>query len=412
MDQLTLYGLNKAGGYKVWIITTDDQGLITIQHGKEGGKLQVKSELVKGKNLGRSNETTPAEQAVSEAEGKIKKQKDSGYRETKEELEELPLLAMLAVDFTKVGHRMEFPCYGSDKYDGLRCLAKKRGGMVTLESRKGLPYDLPHIQDQLSRTMFEGETYDGEIYLHGYALQEISSAVKRTDTQGAIDDARRKYDKLLASNHFGAEILAAQEELEDAQRIHLLRPELQFIIFDALSFDITEETPFEDRLAHLGTVSGYMAGWATMTHIRTATYVPINNEEELRAAHADAVRRGYEGLMLRSRKGLYESGKRSSGLMKYKTFLDEEFEVVGYEIDKDGCIVYVCKNNLNDHTFNVIFGSKEWKRMKALTAGEDNGKFLTVKFQTRYKNTLLPQFPTGVDFREGTVVNGEFIPSE
>jgi hypothetical protein len=39
-------------------------------------------------------------------------------------------------------------------------------------------------------------------------------------------------------------------------------------------------------------------------------------------------------------------------------------------------------------------------------------KFLNVKFQSRYKGTLLPQFPTGEYIREGKMVNGEFVPSE
>lgn len=410
MEELTLYGLNKAGGFKVWMISTDDQGLITVRHGKEDGKLQVKSEKVKGKNIGRSNETSPAEQAISEAEGKIKKQRDKGYRDTKAELTELPLIAMLATDYTKVGHRMEFPCFGSDKLDGVRCLAKKRNGVITLESRTGQPYSVPHIEEQLALIMFEGETYDGELYVHGYALQEITSAVKRTDTEKEIDKASRKLNKAFGGSV--EEWEAAKLELEEAQLIHELRPQLEFVIFDVLSPEFAPDATFETRLRFLEFFRDYRHCNFPVPNIRLLRYTEIKDQDALVAAHADAVRRLFEGLMLRSKKGVYESGKRSADLMKYKVFLDAEFPVIGYEIDKDGCIVYVCKNDLNDLPFNVIFGTKEWKQAKALTAGEDNGKFLTVKFQSRYKRTLLPQFPTGVMFREGKLVDGVFIPSE
>lgn len=405
--ELTLYGLNKAGGYKEWTISTDEQGLITIRHGKLGGKLQTKSELVKGKNIGRANETTPAQQAVSEAEGKIKKQKDKGYRENKEDLQELPLHAMLAYDYHKAGHRIEFPCYGSDKYDGVRCLAKKRDGEVTLESRTGQPYDVPHIVDQLSRMMFEGETFDGELYLHGYALQEITSAVKRTDTQGEIDKARRKYAKAeLGSKEFWE----ATEELEEALLIHEIRPQLEFIIFDILSPELDDDADFATRLNFLSSFRDRRLYNFNAPNIAITYYSLIANEEELKEDHADAVDRGYEGLMLRNMKGKYESGKRSYDLQKYKTFFDKEFLVVGYEVDKDGCIVYTCKNDLNDLSFNVIFGDKEWKMQAAKEGEKYLQKALTVKFQSRYKGTLLPQFPTGVAFREGTWVNKEFVP--
>lgn len=407
--ETTLYGLNKAGGFKVWIINTDEQGLITIKHGKENGKLQIKSELVKGKNIGRSNETTPAEQAVSEAEGKIKKQKDKGYREDKADLQELPVIAMLAYDYHKAGHRIEFPCYGSDKYDGVRCLAKKRGGVVTLESRTGQPYDVPHIVDQLSRMMFEGEIFDGELYLHGYALQEITSAVKRTDTQGEIDKARRKYAKAeLGSKEFWE----ATEELEEALLIHEIRPQLEFIIFDALSPEFGDDADFTTRVGFLSFFRDYRLCNFPAPNISTTYYSLITDEEELKEQHADAVNRGYEGLMLRNLRGLYESGKRSYDLQKYKTFLDAEFLVTNYTVDKDGCIVFTCRNDLNDLPFNVIFGDKDWKKKAAQEGEKYLQKALTVKFQSRYKGTLLPQFPTGVIFREGTWVGKEFVPHD
>lgn len=366
MEELTLYGLTKTGGFKVWMISTDDQGLITIRHGKEGGKLQVKNEMVKGKNIGRSNETSPAEQAVSEAEGKIKKQMDKNYRPTKEELTDIPLLPMLAQDYRKHGKRIKFPCFGSPKLDGLRCLATCKTGYVELKSRTGQIYTVEHVQRDLLAIMEPGEVWDGELYIHGKALQEIQSAVNKPN-----DDT----------------------------------PFLTFQIFDV----VVEDETYEERVKRFLPISFSVR---RVEWVRILPVLQIQNEYEMKVKHGRAVAEGYEGIMLRNYKGVYESGKRSADLQKYKEFLDEEFEIVGHTVDKDGCIVYICRNNVNDLTFNVIMGSKEEKQANALIGESFHGKVLTVKFQSRYKGTLLPQFPVGVCFREGYWLDGEFFPAE
>ena len=50
-----------------------------------GDKKQNTKETVYGKNRGRSNETTDEEQALLEFERKVKKKKEEGYVETRED---------------------------------------------------------------------------------------------------------------------------------------------------------------------------------------------------------------------------------------------------------------------------------------------------------------------------------------
>lgn len=396
----TLYGLDKKGGFKEWTIETDAQGLLTVRHGKEGGKLQVKSEVVKVKNVGRANETTPEQQAENEALGRIKKQQDKGYRENKEDLTALPVLPMLASDYNKVGHRIWEKgqgVYGSDKLDGVRCLAKKQDGIVVLESRTGQPYDLPHVVEELQQTMADGETWDGELYLHGYALQDITSAVKRTDPKVKLQQALAKLQKCgtQLAGHLSDAYIEAQAEYHEAELIDAIRPQLQFILFDVVTDD-----EFKFRLVELDKVATRLED-RLCEYISVIEYYVVTDDDHLRnVLHPDAVRRGFEGVMLRCAMGLYESGKRSAYLQKYKTFLDSEFRVIGTLLDKEGLIVFTCANDVKDNDFEVIFGSKEQKRIWALTPDAFTDKMLTVKYQTRYKNTLLPQFPTGVAFRD------------
>lgn len=401
----TFYGKDKKGGFKVWQIQVEHvncdqpEAILTISHGQEGGKMTIKPESFTSGKQGRN----AFEQAISEAEGRIKKQVDKGYRLDKADLEELPLLAMLSGDYNKIPKRIKWEdgVHVPDKFDGVRCLVKcVTLGDIRLESRTGQPYDVPHIVKELMFIMNPGDVLDAEIYLHGYVLQDINSAVKRTDTQKKIDQAQRKYEKAVGDEA----IQEAYTELMEAQLIHEIRPKLQLHVFDMPS-----EKPWHQRLDDL---FFYAHARFNYEFVIMADNPIAFSEEEMKILHKDAVRRGYEGVMLRNKMGMYESGKRSADLQKYKEFVDEEFEILGIIPAKDDGSVYELKNNLNDLTFTCTMGDMP-SRAKALAEKHLYiGKFLNVKFQSRYKGTLLPQFPTGEYIREGKVVNGEFIPNE
>uniref|UniRef100_A0AAU6VZP9 DNA ligase n=2 Tax=unclassified bacterial viruses TaxID=12333 RepID=A0AAU6VZP9_9VIRU len=398
MIDKTLYGKDKKGGFKTWRVYTlpvfggdygTDGAKLVIEHGKEGGKLTKKEEDFDSGKQGRN----ALQQADFEAESRINEQLQSQYRFTKEELENLDILAMLAADYTKQGHRVEYPCYGSVKYDGVRALAKKRNGVVTLESRKSLLFNLPHLIEILTIHMEDGDIWDGEIYKHGEELQDILSAIKRTDTQTAIDKAVKKTEKArYATPYDEAKHKEVSAELAEAVHIHELRPQLQFHIFDVVS-----DKKFVDRVKDLDSLCGIPV---VSPHIQITEYFYIADEEDMKTKHKVAVGLGYEGIMLRNFKGLYESGKRSADLQKYKTFFDSEFLILDVVPNKDDGSAYLVKNDLNELTFTVTLGSMS-DRAKALENKElYKQKSITVKYQTRYKGTLLPQFPTGVAIRD------------
>lgn len=405
----TFYGLDKSGGFKVWQIEVRDglngDAYLVVTHGKEGGKLQEKVDYIGSGKQGRS----AVEQAISEANGKIKKQIDKNYREDKADLEIVPLLPMLASDYNKVGHRIEFPCYGSVKYDGVRCLAIKYAGDVRLESRTGQPYNVPHLEAAFVDFMRDSEVNDGEIYLHGYALQDITSAVKRIDTQKEIDKVKRdiakhgaEYRRPSKDENITNPTLA--EELENAELIHYIRPRLQFHIFD-----IPMDGDFQTRLEAMDEVHAERKDISEFIYL--TEYDIVADDNALRTVHHPrAIRDGFEGYMLRNKKGVYESGKRSGDLQKFKTFIDEEFKILDIVEDKQGNAVFVLKNNLNDQKFQCVMGDMGERKVFLLQKETLKGKWLKVKFQTRYKGTLLPQFPVGLMVREGYEVEGTFIP--
>lgn len=418
----TLYGLEKNGTVKVWSIETSDSpdnshSIITVRHGQLDGAMTLQVTMIVAGKQGR----TISGQAVNEAKAKVKKQLDKNYRRSIEELTDLPLLPMLAVDYRKQGHRVKWQdgVYVSDKLDGLRLLAKcvpsqrDIGKAIKLESRTGQPYSIPHIEQELLHIMDIGEVLDGEAYVHGECLEDITSAVKRTNTQAKIDAAERKLAKAMKAKDPTAELIA-KAELTEALLIDQIRPQLKFVIFD-----VPSDKPWNERLSDL--VQVWMGNRLPLgqSSIDVVRYTLVSSEDEAKALHKDAVDRGYEGVMLRNLHGLYESGKRSADLQKYKEFFDAEFSVRGYKLDVEGQLVWICQNDVNDLPFNVIFGSEIEKAamLAEIEARVAAGlpwlvRALKVKFQKRYKKTLLPQFPTGVMFREGVFVNGEFIPDE
>lgn len=430
MFEKKLFGLNKDGSVKEWSIEVKDglngDAYVTISSGKQGGKHTINTEYF-GHGHGKQGRT-PEQQAVSESQARVTKQIKKGYRETIEELTDLPIMAMLAKDHTKAGkdqeQKIEEGVFTSDKLDGIRLLAfcELTDGVKTvkLKSRMGEAITLPHIASQLLTIMNPGEIYDGEAYVHGPALQDINSAVQRTDTQAKIDECLKKLDRAgekhrksytaagLQQNRFEYEgeceqkVIEARAALENAYLIHDLRPKLEFHVFDIVDL----KKKFSQRLLALIDCDDR---FEQTTHIKRVTYRVAHSLEELTEQLKDCISRGYEGIMYRFEDGMYESGKRSAFLWKFKLFFDEEFEIVGSHKDKVGGIIFELKNNINNEEFDCVMGDYGWRL--AVADDDFSGQYMTVKFQARNKGTLIPQFGTGKDIRKGVIIDGKFTPT-
>jgi DNA ligase-1 len=113
----------KTGKTKYWQVSAyeeDGHAWVAAEYWQDEGQHQVAARKVLGKNIGRSNETTPIQQAVLEAESEWKKQKDKGYHEEGETTDDKYCLPMLAHDYKKRGHNIVYPCWGQPKLDGFR----------------------------------------------------------------------------------------------------------------------------------------------------------------------------------------------------------------------------------------------------------------------------------------------------
>ena len=80
---IPLYSLNTNGTIQKWHITVNGD-MIFKEYGQEGGSMQIVAETItKGKNIGKANQTTPAQQALLEATAQWEKKLKSGYTKTK-----------------------------------------------------------------------------------------------------------------------------------------------------------------------------------------------------------------------------------------------------------------------------------------------------------------------------------------
>lgn len=166
MNETTIYKLDSKG--KLRFITISTKGNLVLQTSGLVGTdspVTAESECI-AKNVGRANATTAEEQAVSEANAKLKKKLEEGYYRTPEDAQGGDLvLPMLAKDFKKEEKKVVYPVFVQKKYDGMRMLAIKKNGIVNLISRKGKEITtLNHIKIQLEDPSIPDNIYDGEAY--------------------------------------------------------------------------------------------------------------------------------------------------------------------------------------------------------------------------------------------------------
>ena len=380
----TLQGEATTGKAKVWSIRVferDGGGVIETSHGYLGGKIQISEKIIAtGKNIGKKNETSPVQQAISEARAAWIKKKESGYQENGVEADDddepsgllaLPIsrtkgidgavpCPMLAHEYQKRGKTFTFPCYTQPKLDGTRCLAIQGKGLFS-RLRKTFPH-MEHIMEEINRIPSAGPLIlDGELYSTELTFQEIVGLVKRETLKPGDVEKQKKI------------------------KFHV--------------YDIITNTDFEDRLEYLRRL--FFANHTLLQHVVLVSTNVCKSEEEMKKQHAEHIVQGYEGIMLRNPKGLYKHS-RSADLLKYKEFFDAEYRVVGFKEGEGleaGCVIWTCQTKDGKEFHCRPRGSRE-ERIELFQQGRNYlNKMLTVKYQ-ELTDEGLPRFPVGIAFRD------------
>ena len=269
MNLPRLYKPTKTGAIQICDISVSG-AVVSTTFGQLDGKLQISTDTCSPKNTGRSNATTAEQQAILEAQSKFAKKVKSGYSQ---ELTSTPTvqLPQKVKTYQDNKHLVSYPCYATPKYNGLNgtywLLPDKT---LKLTSRGGdeLP-PIPHLEPTILKMMehFKTTCINGELYISGESLQNITSAVKKP------------------------------KELSKS---------LEFIPFELPLVS----APYKDKVALL---------------IKYIPIVYITREEMLEEFYAATVGAGYEGVVIYNTDSIYQFNQRSSTVLKYKPVADAEY---------------------------------------------------------------------------------------
>ena len=371
MQQVIMFHLplifkrTQTGAIQEWLITIEGNSFFTTEGQTNGKKTISKPTIVKGKNIGRSNETTACEQALKQAKSKWTKKIETGYTEDikKIDIALTYFSPMLAHKYNNYKTKIKFPVLVSAKIDGARVIATKNG----LYTRNGKEYlSCPHINKLLKPLFKVHPTWviDGEVYSHDNNFEKIMSLVKKKKPKEEDLKASEEMVKLWVFDG-----VIDDKKCEFKNRFNMIKNEITNLI--------------PDYEKHIVFVENKIA----------------NNHEEVVKAHDKYVEQGYEGVMIRIVDSPYEC-KRSKNLLKLKSFQDDEFEILEIIEGIRGRSNMAGKIKVKDKQGNIfgagIKGGEEY--YKELLKNKDKlvGKLATVRYQELSKDGI-PRFPVVVN---------------
>ena len=377
-----LYKKDSNGSIRTWEIwvervgtssSGDDIYHIKTRSGVEGSENMVEPEP-QYVTEGRQNRTI-AQQAQSEAQSKWLRKLDEGYKLTRASaITEINILPMLAKKFSKAARHIEYPAAGQRKFDGVRCLAMSAEGFpsnIVLLTRKNKEFaGMNSLRSEIALLNLPPSiVLDGELYSDTLTFQRVSGLV------------RKKPENL------------SERDLEDLEQV-------SYRIYDLINLSNMDMT-FAARYRLLQSLLRAVPSSQT-PRLRLTRNVRIRNEEDVAAHLALFEEEGFEGLMVRNLESPYELDKRSKHLQKVKTFIDEEFPIVGYYEatgNDRGTPIWECEAP-NGRRFRARpMGTLAERRELWANRDAAIGRPLTVRF-FEYTDDGVPRFPVGVAIRD------------
>lgn len=361
MQLETLYSRRSDGKLQEWTIHVYENKFWTVS-GIHGGALVVtKPTVCKGKNVGRSNETTSEEQALSEAKAIWNKKYDSGYRPTKDvKINSSGFFEpMLAKSYDDYKDGLVFPVACQPKMDGGRCVARATG----LWTRNGKVWvSCPHIEAALEPLFAKNNNLilDGELYCDKY---------------------KNDFDTMMSL------IKRSKPTKEDFARAEA---NVQLWLYDIYIKDVN----FIERQKRLVELVSKLDS----KYLVLVNTIVAKNHTDIDKHYEQCLNDGFEGQIIRA-DAPYEN-KRTSSLLKRKEFITEEYSILdiqeglGNRKDTAGFMCFVTKEGKSFKS--NIKGSHEylakiWRNRKNII-----GKNATIRFPNLTPDGV-PRFPFVVD---------------
>lgn len=396
-----LYKKDSKGKVLEWFAKESGVNDILMSSGELNGLKSISwRKNIKGKNIGKSNETTDKEQVLKDIESLYNDKKKKGYKSIpnlKESfgdlyhqvtLEDFLLHSLPNDNTTEEGNLkpmlcqqyyrskkdwkapdgkvykdrkyyylqnpnivkekgaiiMNFPCLIQPKINGVRATIQLISGKVTILSKEGLEYNLPHISsifESLPEVFDNNTIFDGELYIPDEPLQVITSAVKL---------------------------------------YNLNSPRIEYHVFDLAIPDVTFIERFKLLKEKISFIHHLMGSLSTnLVQVRT---FKVSNDATVQQMTNKYIEEGYEGSILRDENGLYHFGKRPQCITKLKRLIDEEFKIISVRSqEKDPSLgMFVCETKDKiQFTVNPTMSEAE-KRNVLLNSKDFIGKLVTCKF--------------------------------
>lgn len=371
---ITLYKKDSKDRIRVWYGSVEGDEVVT-KTGLVDGKLKEERRRAKPKNVGNSNETTGEEQAKLELTSKANKERDKGYFDTIEEAQNnVVVLPMLAHKYKERKKHVKFPCFVQPKLDGVRCVARLKNGDVTLFSRKGKPFPpMPSLMKdlgQISKKLGDREIFlDGELFSIAIPFEELSGHCRRS--------------------------LASHDKKGTTHLLDLI----SLNVFDCYHPQAPDAT-FEKRWELARKVVGGAVSEGGCVQMVANT--EARDDADVHSCHDQYVNGGHEGIIVRNKDGKYKLNARSNDLLKMKDFIDEEFEIVGYEEGAgrdEGTVIWLCVT-ADERMFRCRPRGTHELRADWYQNGQSYvGKKLTVRYQELTEQGI-PRFPVGIAIRD------------
>ena len=325
MYKQTLYKRNSNQSIQEWTIIASGGKFMTIEGLVDGKKTPSKWTMCEAKNVGKISQTTPEQQAVKEAQSKMRSKVDEGYTADINNIDNMyRFKPMLAHEYKDYKHRITYPCYMQPKLDGIRSLKDK----VCSKSREGkVQNSAPHIYEIISGLfkIFPDLTVDGELYNHKLRanFDEISSMA-----------TTQKLSK---------------EDVEKSEQM------LQYHVYD-LFFSEKPEMVFSERKRMIESIIEGIH--QSVVVVKT---IKVMNAKMADKVYEMFLNQGYEGAIIRMNTPYVQV--RTPNLLKRKEFIEEEFEIVGIDEGKGN----------RAGTAGAVWAVKDGKRFKGGVMG--NMKF-------------------------------------
>jgi DNA ligase-1 len=359
----TLFSRTSSGAIQIWEVEVIDNKHRVISGQIDGQKVQSEWTVCVSKNIGKSNETSPAQQAELEAGAKWKKKLESGYKESIADIDQVGFIEpMLAKSFSDYEHEIKYPVFSQPKYDGIRCVATKNG----LSSRGGKRFSsVPHIMEALRPIFdkFPQLAFDGELYCDKFAndFNQICSLVKKSKP-------------------------STQDLKNSAEAI-------EYWVYDIPN---DEMNIFSDRYELLATLLKDAPKCIRIVPTRI-----VYDKSQLDNEYSSYLELGYEGQMVRLN-GPYEN-KRSKFLLKRKEFVDNEYlivDIIEGDGNKSNMAASMLLRDSTSKEFNSnIKGNRQYLRKLLIDKNNLLGKLATVKYFNLTPDGI-PRFPYVIAIRD------------